>query len=227
MSTSSAKYSHQQVINTQSWESSSNFELGPNTTFTYYSDPRRVCFMLSRYKFCSKMLFGRDKVLEVGCGDAFGTPLVAQDVGQVMGVDWDPTLINSNIQRLTQFKNCSFKQHDIVSAVTGWQYDGAYSLDVIEHVDNKSEDDFIKNITSGLSDDGILIIGTPNVAAEAYASESSKVGHINLKDSADLKRLVSKYMKTVLMFSMNDDVVHTGFFPMAHYLFAVGIGVKR
>lgn len=227
MSTSSAKYSHQQVINTQSWDSSSNFVLGPNTTFTYLSDPRRVSFMLSRYKFCSKMLSGKNRVLEVGCGDGFGTPLVAQDVGEVMGVDWDATLIDSNMQRLTQFKNCSFKQHDMVAGPIVGQYDGAYSLDVIEHVDSESEDAFLKNISSGLVDDGILIIGTPNVAAEAYASESSRVGHINLKDAVGLKELVSKYMKTVLMFSMNDDVVHTGFFPMAHYLFAIGIGVNR
>jgi hypothetical protein len=25
----------------------------------------------------------------------------------------------------------------------------------------------------------------------------------------------------VFLFSMNDEVVHTGFYPMAHYLFAV------
>jgi hypothetical protein len=29
------------------------------------------------------------------------------------------------------------------------------------------------------------------------------------------------------MFSMNDEVVHTGFQPMAHYLFAIGAGTRR
>lgn len=28
------------------------------------------------------------------------------------------------------------------------------------------------------------------------------------------------------LFSMNDEVVHTGYYPMAHYLIAVGIGPK-
>jgi hypothetical protein len=32
---------------------------------------------------------------------------------------------------------------------------------------------------------------------------------------------MQRYFKHVFMFSMNDEVVHTGFFPMAHYLFAL------
>ena len=105
-------------------------------------------------------------------------------------------------------------------------FDGVYSLDVIEHVDPSDEDTFVRHACANLSDDGTLIVGTPNVNADRYASQSSKVGHINLKDAAGLKDLLSQHMKTVIIFSMNDEVVHTGFYPMAHYLFAVGIGKK-
>ena len=165
--------------------------------------------------------------MEVGCGDGFGTPLVGQDVGTVLAVDWDVQLIESNVRRTAFFENCTFKQHDIISGPPGGRFDGVYSLDVIEHVDKKSEDAFMRHASANLVDDGMLIIGTPNVTSEAYASASSKVGHINLKDAAGLKELVLLYMKTVVIFSMNDDVVHTGYYPMAHYLFAMGIGVKR
>jgi 2-polyprenyl-3-methyl-5-hydroxy-6-metoxy-1,4-benzoquinol methylase len=226
MSSSQANESHGKVVATQDWDSSVPFEMGPNTTFTYISDPRRVCFMLSRYKFCAKLLSGKGSVLEIGCGDAFGTPLVAQDVDKILAVDWDAQLAKSNNQRLSVFKNCTFKQHNIVAAPPDGNFDAAYTLDCIEHVDQKDEDAFIRHACANLSDDGTLIVGTPNVASEAYASESSKVGHINLKDAAGLKELLSRYMKTVMIFSMNDEVVHTGFHPMAHYLFAVGIGKK-
>src|SRR5262249_47894355 len=33
--------------------------------------------------------------------------------------------------------------------------------------------------------------------------------------------LLEKYFAHVFIFSMNDEVVHTGFSPMAHYLFAL------
>jgi len=227
MKISRASEPHGKVMVTQDWDSYIPFEMGPNTSFTYRSDPRRVCFMLSRYKFCAKLLSGTGSVLEIGCGDGFGTPLVAQDVEKLLAIDWDASLIESNVRRLAYLDNCTFQQQDIIAGPPEGNFDAAYSLDVIEHVDPQDEETFVRHACANMSDDGMFIVGTPNVTSEAYASASSKVGHINLKDAAGLKDLLSQFMKTVLIFSMNDEVVHTGFHPMAHYLFAVGIGAKR
>jgi len=38
---------------------------------------------------------------------------------------------------------------------------------------------------------------------------------------------MENYFHTVLMFSMNDEVVHTGYHKMAQYLFAVCCDQKR
>lgn len=227
MSTPNAKAAHGRLAATQEWGTSTDVVLGPHTSFQYRSDPKHLCFVLSRYKFCAKLLSGRRHVAEVGCGDAFGTALVAQEVHSLLAIDWDPQLTESNIQRLGFLENCTFKQQDIVAEPLTGAFDGVYSLDVIEHIDPSSEDIFIRHACANLSVDGMLIVGTPNVTAAAYASQSSQVGHINLKDANGLKQLLSRYMETVLIFSMNDEVVHTGFHPMAHYLFGVGIGVKK
>ena len=45
--------------------------------------------------------------------------------------------------------------------------------------------------------------------------------HVNCKDQRDLKELMRRYFHNVYAFSMNDEVVHTGFYPMAHYLLGV------
>jgi hypothetical protein len=37
----------------------------------WHDDPRRLTFLLSRYKFVSKMFAGKANVAELGCGDAF------------------------------------------------------------------------------------------------------------------------------------------------------------
>ena len=44
--------------------------------WTWYDDPRRLAFLLSRYKFVSKLLDGSSDVLEVGCADGFGARVV-------------------------------------------------------------------------------------------------------------------------------------------------------
>ena len=58
-------------------------------------------------------------------------------------------------------------------------------------------------------------------AKAKYASELSKIGHVNCKTAPDLRELMSNFFNTVFIFSMNDEVVHTGFHKMAHYIFAV------
>jgi 2-polyprenyl-3-methyl-5-hydroxy-6-metoxy-1,4-benzoquinol methylase len=223
----SAKKRWDDVASVQEWESFGNIELGPHTSFQYRNDPRHLCFVLSRYKFCAKLLSGRKNVAEIGCGDAFGTALVAQSVEKLLAIDWDARLVESNIQRLDFLANCTFRRQDVVAVPLEGEFDAVYSLDVIEHIDQSLEDAFLRHSCENLTSDGVYIMGTPNVTSEAYASQSSRLGHINMKDAAGLREMLEKYFNTVFIFSMNDEVVHTGFYPMAHYLFGVGVGRKK
>jgi 2-polyprenyl-3-methyl-5-hydroxy-6-metoxy-1,4-benzoquinol methylase len=228
MSSERAKKAWEEVAALQQYEDSDAIAMGPHTSYQYRTDPKHLCFVLSRYKFCAKLLGGRNSVLEVGCGDAFGTPLVAQTVNKVLGIDWDARLISATQERLSHLTNCVFRQHDIIEAKPlDERFDGVYSLDVIEHIDPSMEEKFMHNCCESLDDKGLLIIGTPNETAAAYASASSKIGHINLKSASALERLLSTYFETTFLFGMNDEVVHTGFLNMAHYLFGVAFGVKR
>jgi cyclopropane fatty-acyl-phospholipid synthase-like methyltransferase len=174
------------------------------------------------------MLAGIGNVLEIGCGDAFGTALVCQEVKSIYAIDFEPLVLEDAKQRYIDegIKNCEFSIMNITAQATEKQFDAAYSLDVIEHIDKKTENLYFNNVCKSLKADGVFIIGTPNVTASKYASEASNEGHINLKSATDLKELMSKHFKNVFIFSMNDELVHTGFYSMAHYLFAMGVGLK-
>lgn len=199
---------------------SKGFLLGSYASYTWRTDPKHLLFQLARYKFCAKMLAGRNNVLEVGCGDSFGTALVLQAVNKVHGIDKEPLIIKDNIKR-KYYKNCSYEILDITSCPVKGNFDGAYSLDVIEHIPKHLEKQFIHNITSSLLPNAVCIIGTPNMTAKKYASKS-EVNHINLQSEKTLKQLMSTCFKNVFTFSMNDEIVHTGFYPMAHYLLCMG-----
>lgn len=228
MNTEGAKKAWQGVSSLQNYDDPSNtIMMGPHTGYQYRTDPKHLCFVLSRYKFCSKLLGGKASVLEVGCGDAFGTPIVAQAVKTLTAIDWDEQLVLSAQKRLSFLENCSFAQHDLVEKPIEGKFDAIYSVDVLEHIDSRKEAEFMKNCCTSMVDQGIFIAGTPNIKAEAYASASSKLGHINLKDAVGLEQLLMKYFQTVFVFSMNDEVVHTGFSNMAHYLFGVGTGLRQ
>jgi len=204
--------------------------LGPWTSFSLLNDPKHMCFVLSRYKFCAKILEGKKRILEIGCGDAFGTPIVAQDADYLLAIDSDVRLIEGNKKRLKDLNKIAFQNLNICEVVPipygVFPFDGIFSIDVIEHLDPCLEESFMKNSCRFLKKNGICIIGTPNITARKWATPRSSVQHINLKGLPGLRKLLHQYFQNVLIFSMNDEMVHTGYGPMAHYLFGVGIGLK-
>src|SRR5581483_11647084 len=111
--------------------------------------------------------------------------------------------------------------HDILSGPVDRAFDGVYSMDVLEHIPAADEDKFVNNIVRSLQPHGVCVIGTPSVQSQAYASAHSKAGHVNCKDAPGLRALLSKFFHHVFIFSMNDEVIHTGFSPMAQYLLAL------
>jgi 2-polyprenyl-3-methyl-5-hydroxy-6-metoxy-1,4-benzoquinol methylase len=201
-------------------------KLGPWTSYSLLHDPKHMGFVLSRYKFCAKMFEGMDLVLEVGCGDGFGTPVVAQAVKKVIAIEPDIRHIKANRRRLKKLKNVEFRRMNICEDVPKERFDGAFSMDVIEHLDKPLNKSFFENQCACLHDDGVCIVGTPNITAGKYASPRSRVQHINLQSQASLKKMMYGFFKRVFMFGMNDEVLHTGYAPMCHYIFGVGVGLK-
>jgi 2-polyprenyl-3-methyl-5-hydroxy-6-metoxy-1,4-benzoquinol methylase len=193
---------------------------------SWLQDPKRTLFTLARYKFVAKMLSGEKNVLEVGCADAFGTRIVQQAVENVTAADFDPLLIEDAKFRISELWPIKLLVHDFLRAPLDEKFDAAYALDVLEHIKSADEDKFLKNIINSLHTKGVLIIGMPSLESQTYASPQSKEGHVNCKSGSDLKILLKKYFDNVFMFSMNDETIHTGFFPMAHYLIGIGCGKK-
>jgi 2-polyprenyl-3-methyl-5-hydroxy-6-metoxy-1,4-benzoquinol methylase len=201
--------------------------LGLMSNQVWQEDPRRLVFMLARYKFVSKMLSGMKSVLEVGCADAFGTRIVLQEVERLTAIDFDPVFIEDTQARKTPAWEFECLVHDILEKPVEGIFDAAYALDVLEHIPKKQESLFIANIVRSLTNQAVLIIGTPSIQSQLYASAPSKEGHVNCQDHVSLKNLMAKFFHNVFLFSMNDEVVHTGFYPMAHYLIALCCSPKR
>jgi len=79
----------------------------------------------------------------------------------------------------------------------------------------------MRNTLRSMKKDGCLILGMPSLESQIYASEASKIGHVNCKTGKEIVEFTKKYFRNVFLFSMNDEVLHTGFSPMAHYLFVL------
>jgi len=175
---------------------------------------------MSKYKFVAKMFSGLEKVAEIGCQEGFGAPLIQQEVSQYYGIDFYRPFIEFCIKANTS-KSSSFEVHDICSSRLNNQFDGIFALDVLEHISPESTGRFFENICLSLTAHGAVIIGMPSIESQRYAGEPSRIGHVNCMNKETLRQVSSKYFQNVFMFSMNDEVVHTGFDPMSNYILAL------
>ena len=83
---------------------------------------------------------------------------------------------------------------------------------------------FFATASRGSCRTACCIIGMPSLELQAYASAGARMGHVNCKEQPDLKTLMHRFFHNVFMFSINDEVVHTGFSRMSHYNIALCCG---
>lgn len=200
--------------------------LGVHANKQWFEDPKHLLFSMARYKFVAKMLAGSKRVLEIGCGDGFVARLVRQEVGELTLVDIDPLFVADAVARRSPEWNYNAFVHDILAGPVSGQFDAIYTLDVLEHVSQDREDTFLTNALASLAPGGAMIVGMPSLESQSFSKPSSVTGHINCKTQADLKVLMQKYFANVFMFSMNDELVHTGYAKLAHYVFALCCGAR-
>ncbi len=205
--------------------------LGVLKNWEWHDDPRRLAISLSRYKFVAKMFKGRESVLEVGCGDGFCAPIVRQEVRKLTITDVDKVYIDDIKARAKPPEHEKWPIEAVavdirVEDLPG-KHDGIYALDVFEHIPAGDEDAAMRRIIKALKPDGAVIIGMPSLESQEYASPQSKAGHVNCKTEEGLRAFMQRHFDNVFIFAMNDEVVHTGFGPMAHYRLALACGPKR
>lgn len=200
--------------------------LGPMSATTWHEDPRRLGMVAARYKFVAKMLDGAPRIAEIGCGDGFMARIVAASVGQLALYDFDPAFVAAARECAGDFA-AEIGCHDIrVAPLASAPFDAVYLLDVLEHVSPAHEAAVLRNIAASLTDDGVCIIGMPSFESQAYASPQSKAGHVNCKSGDDLRALARQFFRNVFLFGMNDEVLHTGFAPMCHYVLVLCAGPR-
>jgi 2-polyprenyl-3-methyl-5-hydroxy-6-metoxy-1,4-benzoquinol methylase len=215
----------------EQWQKAKSFignehvTLGPYFSFIVRKSPRRMLHLLSYYKFAAKMIGSGKRVLDVGCSEGFGTILLAEAAASCLGVDLDADAIavaNASVAS----DRLRFSVMDVLATDPG-RFDAVVTLDVIEHIFQENEDAFVARLAGVLEPHGVAIIGTPSITSDQYANEHSRRGHVNLFSAERLAELGLRHFHNVFSFSANDEMVHTGFSPLAHYLLLLCVGPRK
>jgi SAM-dependent methyltransferase len=201
-------------VNGNALNGSRNLDLGSMHAASFRDDAKHVGFVLRRYHFVARMLQGAGRVLEVGCGDGTGAPIVRAAVKEWIGIDRD--------------EDCSGYVWDILYGPyeAAHDLDGVYAIDVLEHIPPDREDWALVNMRSHLKPHGKLIIGMPSRESQMHASSLSRLHHVNTKSEDELVETMGRHFHTVYILGLNDYTLHDGFGPMCHYRFALCSGKR-
>ena len=190
--------------------------VGGMTAYEWARDPKRLAFILARYKFVAKMLEGKARVLEVGCADGFGSRIVRQSVGSLTAIDLDEASIEEAKKNASKNWPIDFVCADAKGFDSG--FDAVYALDVLEHIHPTEEQEFLESLRVSAP---LAIIGCPSLESQVYASALSKEGHVNCKNGHNFRETLRRHWGEVFVFGMNDETLHTGFDSMQHYRLAI------
>lgn len=199
---------------------------GPYFSYQLKHTPRHILYSLSYHKFAAKMIGVNKEILDVGCSEGLGTLLLAEQARRVHAIDIDEEAITFAQENFTS-DALSFHTADMLIDTFPGPFDAVVSFDVIEHIFPDNARRFFEKTTEALKPEGLTIVGTPNKTADQYASATTRSGHVNLYTAERLQAELAEWFENVFMFSVNDEVIHTGFSPMAHYLLAMGVTPKR
>lgn len=189
-------------------------------SYNFRNDPKRLAFVLSRYKCAAKMGASGRSILELGCGEGIGAALLAETATSYTGVDLDDGAILMARKNFSGSSKFNFIYDDFLDKTFG-SFQTVVSLDVVEHIYPQHEALYFKAIVENLTQDGIAIIGTPNVTSTPYASKASQLGHVNMFSQGRLKETLERYFHNVFAFGINDEILHTGYAAMTHYIVCV------
>ena len=197
---------------------------GSMHTYHCRHSPGQILHILSYYKFAAKLIGAQARVLDIGCGEGLGSWVLAKECGYAHGLDLDQELIET-ARRNWSDDAIRFSCANFLDGLAD-QYSAVVSFDVIEHIRPDHAAAFIDLMADCLSDHGIAVVGTPNETTRKYASKVTNIGHVNMYTAERLEAEMKQRFTQVFMFGANDEVVHTGFAPMCHYLLALGVSPR-
>ena len=117
-----------------------------------------------RYAACGAAVAGLD-VLDVACGEGYGSALLARSARSVVGVDISGEAIAHARAEYAAVGNVRFEAASVATLpFADASFDAVVSFETIEHVDGALQEQMLRELRRVLKPGGFLVISSPNKA---------------------------------------------------------------
>lgn len=115
-----------------------------------------------RYYFAQRLFDKNAKVLDIACGEGYGSSYLAQKLKYVIGIDISKEAVTHASKKYMQ-DNLQFLEGNVSKIpLEDCSVDGIVSFETIEHVDEEMQIDFLKESKRILNEGGIFVVSCPN-----------------------------------------------------------------
>ena len=153
------------------------------------------------YKFARGYAAGK-VVLEIGCGEGYGSFYLADSAKEVTAIDYSNEAIEYAKSKYKK-ENLRFQKLDVRELSTlNKKFDLVCSFQVIEHIQDTGA--FLKNIRNLLNEGGIFICSTPN-RLDASPNSETPLNKFHLKEylAQEFKQLLGEEFRDVEMYGLH------------------------
>lgn len=144
----------------------------------WVADPLISYEHLHRYGFAREFVKGK-KVLDLGCGEGYGSLILAEEAKEVIGADIDQVAVRHASLKYVR-GNLRFIQGSIIDLPIKGKgvFDVIVCFEALEHI--REHDELMKEVKRLLRSDGIFIISTPN--KHTYSDQPNYQNPFHLKE---------------------------------------------
>jgi SAM-dependent methyltransferase len=164
-----------------------------------------------RYHFVAPMARAR-RVLDVACGEGYGSALLADAAAAVTGVDISPAAITHARNAYAAKTNLKFVEAscDKLPFDDG-VFDLVVSFETLEHID--AQDEFFAEVRRVLDRNGVFMVSTPDKAEYSDKRGYKNEFHVKELYGGEFERLIARHFtRCRLLFQRNAFVsmIHEG-----------------
>jgi len=162
--------------------------------------PLMIARHFCAYRFAKDYVFNKE-VLDIGCGEGYGSYFLAGFAKKAVGIDYDKEII-SYAKNKYQKDNLGFYAINVkdLSSLSN-KFDAICSFQVIEHISDTKA--FLEQIKDLLAGKGIFICSTPN-RSDASPNSDTPLNRFHVKEYLinEFKELLGTHFSKVEVFGL-------------------------
>jgi ubiquinone/menaquinone biosynthesis C-methylase UbiE len=165
---------------------------------------RLYCEHLSRYHYALPFCRGK-RILDLGCGTGYGTHILSKSAKEIIGVDIAKEAVDYAKKNYAN-SNLRYGQMDAIQIdFEDNSFDTVVSFELFEHVHDQEM--LLRQAKRVLSDDGKLIISTPDKERYNASLSNPNKFHICEVSEEEFRHVLSRFFVTVDLFWQNPNPV--------------------